>query len=118
MYKKFEKWMNSLLAEHTGEGIVAYNFNIYEGEEEGDYDLQLIGASMYDAEDDDWACSEVYSSGEDIFSYEAEDWEAGLDVCIDLVKQYLEQGKYADVLKKGKVVTTGFVDGDLELIYE
>lgn len=41
----------------------------------------------------------------------------GLLTCIDLIKQYLEQGKYAFILKQSNAVTAGFVDGDLEVVY-
>ena len=37
---------------------------------------------------------------------------------IDILKKYLNDGKYADLLKSREGVGVGFVDGDIEIIYK
>ncbi len=95
------------------------NFNLYEGEET--YDIQLIGSDEFDEDDNEWACSEVYSSEEDIcyidIDDELENWEVALDKIIECIKKYLECGKYSGVLKSVSAVGAGFVDGDIEIVF-
>ena len=66
IYQEFEKWLNSLLENDMPENTAAYNFNIYEEDDET-YGVQLIASDEFSEEDDDWACSEIWSSEEDIF---------------------------------------------------
>lgn len=119
MYEEIEEWLDSLDLEDMPESIIAYNINLYEGDET--YDLQLIGSDEFDKDDPDWACSEVYSSEEEICYIEMTDevggWENAQKQFAQCIKEYLEDGKYADVLKAAKAIGIGFVDGDIELIY-
>lgn len=113
MINIFSKWLDKLLANRLPNKINAFNFNIYEGEQEGEYQMQLIGAEDYDPDDDDWACDEIFSSGEDLFVYSATDTEDAQKIAFDLVRLYLKQGRFANKLKRRVAVTIGFVDGDL-----
>lgn len=119
MYEEIEEWLDSLELDDMPDGIIAYNINLYEGDET--YDLQLIGSDEFDKDDPDWACSEVYSSEEEIcyieMTDEVGDWENAQKLFAQCVKEYLEDGKYADVLKSAKAIGIGFVDGDIELLY-
>ncbi len=119
MYEEIEEWLDSLDLEDMPESIIAYNINLYEGDET--YDLQLIGSDEFDKDDPDWACSEVYSSEEEIcyieMTDEVGDWENAQKQFAECIKEYLEDGKYADVLKAAKAIGIGFVDGDIELLY-
>lgn len=36
---------------------------------------------------------------------------------MSMLKQYLDKGMYADILKTGEGVGAGFVDGDIEILY-
>lgn len=120
MYEEFEEWMDSLSLDDQPENVIAYNFNIYDGEE-NTYDIQLIGSDQFDEDDPDWACSEVYSSEENVcfieISGELENWEKAQKIFAEYVRRYLESGKYSDLLKNAKAVGIGFVDGDIELVY-
>lgn len=118
MLDLFSEWLDLILSSISTEGIRAYNFNIYENEIEGMFDIQLVGALEYSDSNDDWACNTVYSSGENLFSITANDWERGLTVCVELVDEYLKYGKFAALLKCSYAVTAGFVDGDLEVIFK
>ncbi len=117
---EFSEWLSQYLALELREQIKAFNFNLYEGED--DYHVQLIGSETLPEEDDDWACDEVFTTGEDVFlvsrKQAGSEWEEGLEFITKLVKWYLEHGNYANVLKRVKVVGIGFVDGNIDIIYK
>lgn len=119
MYDEFLEWIDGLDLENMPKNIVAYNFNLYDSEET--YDIQLIGSDEFDEDDPDWACSEVYSSEENVcyieITDELENWEKAQKMFAECVRKYLESGKYAEVLKSAKAVGIGFVDGDIEILY-
>ena len=117
MYNEFEAWLDSALDTELSEDIAAFNFNLYE---DGDdlWSIELIGASRFDAEDPDWACDEVFTNREEPLSWSAEtNWESVLETMTVYVEKYLEEGKYADVLKSYDAVGIGFVDGDITIVY-
>ena len=117
MYNEFEAWLDGALSVELPEDIVAFNFNLYE---DGDnlWSIELIGASSFDAEDPDWACDEVFTNREEPLSWSAEtDWENVLETMTVYVEKYLEEGKYADMLKSYDAVGIGFVDGDITIVY-
>jgi hypothetical protein len=115
----FSRWVDRIMREHVARPAVAYNFNLYEHEEE--FAIQLIGATAFDPSDDDWACDEAFSSGEDLFilphSVVGRDWRNGLRESKGLIESYLEQGKEAGPLKASRGVGVGFVGGDLKFVY-
>jgi hypothetical protein len=119
LFDEFSRWTDRILLEYAGRAVAAYNFNLYEHEDA--FAIQLIGASRFDESDSDWACDEVFSSGEDLFelphSIVSADWREGLRHATGLVEQYLERGKLAPRLKLSQAVGIGFVSGDLEIIY-
>lgn len=91
--------------------IVALNFGLFQP-----YGIELIGASCYDAENDDWACEEDFVpehrfcpalkiSG-------SKKWEEVLEDIVVILKEIIEE---LPDLKLWKVehITTGFSDGDL-----
>ncbi|MBQ9608642.1 MAG: hypothetical protein IJV15_04255 [Lachnospiraceae bacterium] len=117
MYFEFAKWLDRILDENMtieGVGIV---FNLYE-DVDLHWSIQLTSTSYYDEEDEDWKCDEAFTSGEDLYAWKQDaGWEEILDISIDVVKKYLDEGKYSKELKNYKVVGVGFVDGDLEILY-
>ncbi len=119
-YTLFSNWLDDVLEQDLPEGIIAFNFNLYEGSK-GTYDIQLIGADEFEEEDSDWACTDYYTTGENICyikrEKEIESWEKGLNYIKELVMQYLSEGKRSHILKNSSAVGIGFVDGDLEIIY-
>jgi hypothetical protein len=118
-YEDFSKWLDSNL-EKLPSDVVAVNFNLYEGSNQT-YDIQLIGTDKFDEADEDWVCEEIFTTGEDVFfiprTEDIEDWEDGLSFITKMIEEYLENGKYADVLHGLQAVGVGFVDGDIELLY-
>ena len=106
MYKAFEKWLNGVLEENMPIPGVALNFNLYE-EADFCWSIQLIGASCFDEEEEDWCCEETFSSGENRFSWkEHAEWEEILDVSCEMIRQYISNGKYAEALKKYQLKST------------
>lgn len=119
-YEDFSKWLEGNL-EQLPSDTVAVNFNLYEGADQT-YDIQLIGTDTFDEENEDWVCEEIFTTGEDIFllprTNDIENWEEGLSIIIKMVEKYLENGKYANMLKGLQAVGIGFVDGDIKLLYQ
>ena len=124
IYNAFADWLNSLLEKDMPENTKAYNFNLYEEEEEETYGIQLIASDrFYENDGGDWACSEIYSSEEDIFYIDHSDEknadrQRGMEFICSLINEYLKNGKYSDKLKNSKAVGAGFVDGDIEILFK
>ena len=116
-YENFETWLNKQLGGTVPANVIAFNFNLYE-KSDTEFDLQCIGSPEYDPDDSDWACNEIFSSGEDLCPLTAADWEACLEKAVEYLKKYLLSGQYAALLSGAKAVTVGFVDGDLEVVFQ
>lgn len=124
IYIEFEKWLNNLLEENEmPANTAAFCFNLYEEEDEA-YGVQLIASDEFDEEDGgEWACSEVWSSEENIFyidhsDEENADYERGLEFISGLISEYLDNGRNKKILLASKAVAAGFVDGELKLLYK
>ncbi len=117
-YDDLRKWIDEALDQGIPEGVVALNFNLYD-DEEGDWSSDVIGASSFDMNNDDWACDEVTDFGtrEEPFSWHDgdKDWEEILQEFKDYIGRYLIEGKHAEKLKEYKAIGVGFVDGEIEL---
>ncbi len=118
MYLKFSEWLDRIIEKNDPIDAAALSFNLYE-DENSNWSIQLIGASDFDEDDDDWACDEVFSTKEDLLSWKQKaDWKEILNTATRMIEEYLDKGKYADKLKNYKAIATGFVDGDLAVIYK
>lgn len=120
MYKLVETWMDNLELDNVPEEVTAFNFNLYDDGDDLNWSMDLIGAPSFDLEDPDWACFEVtdFNSREPSFQWtEACDWETAYDRIVNVLKEYLEKGKYAPVLKGKTAVAVGFDSGDLEILF-
>lgn len=114
----FLNWLDSSLGQEFPAEMAAVNFNLYD---DGDdqWSSELVGTSSFDEEDDDWACDEVYSNRDNPYIFDcAEEWEVILNLICESVKEYLESGGHADILKKMQGVGVGFVDGDITIVYK
>ena len=120
MYKGFSGWLDRHLSKGLPDGIIAVNFNLYEGSGQT-YDVELVGCDSFDEDDEDWVCDEVFTTRDDLFCLERTDdisgWEQGLACVTDFVEKYLSEGGFASILKKYEAVGIGFVDGDIEIVY-
>ncbi len=114
----FTKWINSILDKPLPSEVVAINFNLYE-DENNKWSMEFVGASSFDVDDSDWACDEVFVTRENPLEWIQEaSWEAILMDMSNEISEYLENGKYADKLKSYVGIGVGFVDGDIEILYE
>ncbi len=125
IYVEFESWLDSLLENNKMPAeTAAFNFNLYEeSTEDHVYSIQLIAADTFDSDDSDWACEEVWSSEENIFLVDTSDeqdteWKYALQLITEMCSEYLENGKYKNVLRSTQAVGIGFVDGDIDIIYK
>ena len=115
-YDFFSKWVDSVLKNIKFSKIKALNFNLYE--EENTYSIQLIATDYFNIEDEDWACYEKYSSGENLCTYSKdEDWIKFQEKCKFYITKYVHEGRYANELQKLLAIGVGFVDGDIEFAY-
>ena len=112
---KFEKWLKKHLEGDIPESIVAFNFNLYECSDEKMYDVQLVGSSTYNIDNDDWACNTEFSTGEDVFTFSSNDWEAALDMFMIMIRDFMATNKNNRLID-AEYVTAGFVDGDLNIV--
>lgn len=124
LYLKFAEWLDNLLENNDmPDSTKAFNFNLYDdSQEEIVFGVQLIASDRFDAENQDWACYECWSSEEDIFYISADDEEdksgqAFQKFISELICDYLEKGTYRDILLDADAVGVGFVDGDIDLLY-
>ena len=119
LQSEFNAWADRLLTQAMSSSVVAYNFNLYEHATQ--FAIQLVGTRSFDMKDQDWACDEIFSSGEDLFSLPhavvGDRWEKGLEAAKSLVESYLHHGSKAEVLKASSGVGVGFVDGDIEFAH-
>ena len=114
--KTFADWLDGILKELDVDAK-AFNVNIYENKK--GYSAELVATASFDEDDEDWACDEIYASRNDNneFEFKAKNWESALDYIKSSLNEYLQNGKFADILKNSQAVAYGFVDGDLTVIY-
>ncbi|MDR1939712.1 MAG: hypothetical protein LBQ40_02835 [Clostridiales bacterium] len=122
LQRGFDKWLDGVLESFNLE-TAAFCFNIYENAGDENYSVELTAFDKYDEYDADWNAggAETYASRNDdneyYFSLDAE-WEECLKLIQTFIADYLEEGKYAEKLKKAEVVAYGFVDGDCDILYQ
>ena len=113
-------WIDNILKDKViSANIVAFCFNLYE-DIDGSWGMELVGAERFDLEDEYLPCDEVtdFGSRENFYNWKMEcEWDEALNYMVSQLKQYLSNGKYAELLKSKTGVGVGFVDGDLEILY-
>lgn len=114
----FEKWLNEQMPKYNLDGVIAFNFNLYEDDGKK-WSVELVGTNAFSENDSDWACCEVFATRDNPFTIEhSGDFKEVLSVFKNCVVKYLECGKYREQLKYKAGVGIGFVDGDLEIIFK
>lgn len=120
MFDNISKWLDNALQQEIPEEVAAFGFNLYEDEDDH-WSVELVGTDRFDPEDEDWMCYEVTDFGtrDDCYTWqEHTEWMEIQQKVVAVLTEYLEKGKYADVLKSKSGVGVGFVDGDIEILYQ
>lgn len=116
-YENVEKWIDEIFIKKMPNNIIAFNFNLYE-DQDNKWSIELIGSDKYDPNNDDWACSEIFTTRNSPFVFShIGDWNEVLNEVKHIISTYLNTGKYNVVLKSSNAVSIGFVDGDLVCLY-
>ena len=118
MFYRVSEWLDVVLETDIPNEVVAFGFNLYE---EGHYNwsMELIGASEFDIDDEDWLCNEAtdFNTRDNPLQWHKEaGCEEILNDVVCALKEYLKNGKHADILKAKSGVGVGFVDGNIEII--
>ena len=114
----FEAWLDESLAREIPAEVVSLVLNMYEP-----WCIGLVGFGSYFAGDGDLGCDEgLYTSSRTLDLPESAvggDWESVLESCKGMIGGYLERECAGSaVLKRSIAVAVGFVDGELELVWE
>ena len=116
--KKFKKWLDNILKTKLPDGVIAINFNLYE-DIDNKWSIELIGASSFDENNDDWACDEIFTTRDNPFVLVEESyWKTIEIIYTNLINEYLKNGKYSNILKQYTAIGIGFVDGDINIVYK
>ncbi len=121
MYKDIEKWIDNVDLGNIPEEVKGICFNLYEDKIGSVWSMEIVGTERFDVDDEDWRCDEVttFDTRDNPYEFERESvWQDILNEFVSVLKEYLEKGKYADILKSVEGVGIGFVDGDIFLMRE
>lgn len=119
MYNEVKNWLNNVLTQEIPEEVVAFCFNLYEDGENA-WSMELIGTERFGADDMNWPCDEMTDFGtrEGLLVWNKDSkWDVVLEEMATILKQYLEDGEYAHILKSKEGIGIGFVDGDVEILF-
>ncbi len=115
---EFFNWLDGVLSKKLPSNIRAINFNLYE-DSNNKWSIELVGTTTFDENNSDWACDEVYATRENPYVLVKEsNWKKIEDLYTSFLKNYLDTGKYSNILKEYCGIGIGFVDGDLSIIYK
>lgn len=116
----FSDWVSDVLVE-IPEETNAYVFNIYE--EDDAYLVDITGTTDYDDANESWTESINWDSGEELFIIPKEkfegDWEEIHDTIAESLEALIEMdNELSDALCDSDAIAVGFIDGDLEIIWQ
>lgn len=116
----FSDWVSDVLVE-IPEETVAFVFNIYE--EDDAYLVDITGTTVYDANSEAWTDEINWDSGEELFIIPKEKFEGDWEDIHDAIAEFLEtlidaDNELSDALCDSDAVAVGFIDGDLEIIWQ
>lgn len=119
MYDKVAAWLDDVLKQDISDEVEAFCFNLYD-DGDNNWSMELVGTERFDENDADWPCDEVTDFGtrEGLIAWnKASKWDVVFEEMSAILKQYLESGAYAGVLKSKAGIGIGFVDGDVEILF-
>ena len=116
MNNEIKEWLKDINNTTLPNDVIALNFGLFETED--GYGLYMIGATEYNEDDEDWACEPVvYKSSYLILEapeLKTMNWEGVLDTMVKILTEALSvylSDKQSPFY--GKIITTGFDDGEL-----
>lgn len=119
MKEQIRDWLDHVFENQSFDNIKGIAFNIYEDGDDA-WSFEVVGTATFDESDSDWACDEITDFGtrENPFAWTAvSGWESILQEVFSILQEYLDNGKYSELLKSFNGVGVGFVDGDMEILY-
>lgn len=112
----FVSWLSEVVPAQLPGGVVAFVFNLAEAGNE--FSVELVGASNYWPEDENWACEESFrpETNEIWLDYEVANakWEEAQSLVHSWITGFV--AKYPSALNHGSAVAVGFVDGNLSYV--
>ena len=113
--KDFIDWLDCQLDEEIPNNIIAFNINIYESP----FNIEIVGSTKYDPEDEDWACNEDWTPQSRLSQVSknlfGNTWEVAESKILSLAKGYIKSNaKNTSKLKTASAFTVGFIDGNLK----
>jgi len=123
--ERFGAWLEAGLFKPVPNSVRGFAFNLFEsglgcGAKFG---IELVGANRFDADDADWACDETWEPEDRHLlipdDYSGVDWAPCLAKMKALVQKELRGPTHAaKMLQSRQGVGIGFVDGELEIVWE
>ncbi|WP_431113072.1 hypothetical protein [Variovorax paradoxus] len=120
----FRTWVAASLAEAIPTVVKAFVFNLLEYGEtpSGRFGIELVGTGIFDEDDSDWACYEVWEPSvrrlEIPLGFSGSSWEECLERVTSLLMTGLNSPDLGPKLKQGAAIGIGFVDGDLSVAWQ
>ena len=122
---EYVTWLTSGLNEEVPIEVKAFSLNLFEPAliDGVKFGIELIGAERFDPLDEDWACDEIWNPSlrrlNIPIQYSGENWEECLEKMKALTNDFLDtQSIAAQVLQSKEGVGIGFVDGNLDILWQ
>lgn len=117
-YDGFRKWLDEQIPKYHLDDAVAFHFNLYEDTDDR-WSVELVGTGAFSVSNPDWACKEVFATRENPYViHRTASFQEVLEIFKKCAVTYLNKGTYKEKLKEKAGVGIGFVDGDLEILYQ
>jgi shikimate kinase len=120
----FKAWLAEGLERPIPTSVKAFSFNLFEYPEtpECKFGIEIVGTSSFDANDSDWACDEIWEPSvrtiEIPRTYSGSHWEECLGKTKALITTCLSTMPEGYILKSRLGIGIGFVDGELDVIWQ
>lgn len=114
-----KNWIRESINQNIPKNVKALSFNLFECSSNY-FSIELIGTSYFDKHNSDWACDEIWepesrSMSENFTANNCQDCLKKIKtILIPLIQKEMNVPKNAHIIAVG----VGFVDGDLDIIYE
>jgi len=120
--KDFGVWLEKSLSKTVPASVTAFSFNLNETDSsQFPFSVELIGSPFFDAEDDDWACEEIWHAVPRSLvipeTFSSKSWETCLENIKALVLKTLHDDTAGEILRTRYGIAVGFVSGDLDLVW-